>query len=116
MRRRSHVQAMEIPAAARKRAENGETSAKRYANFAVKSRILLETKVGSYTICYRRLSHTNELVVNGRVYDEKKGVLEFEHALYAVIDGHKIEAGLDGDGYSYILFDGELVAFKERKF
>lgn len=60
------------------------------------------------------MKSVNELVINGRVYDEKKGVVEFEHRLCAVIDGHTVEAGYDEDSYSYILFDGELVKRKRR--
>ena len=56
----------------------------------------------------------NELIVNGYVYDKKKGILEFEHTLLAIIDGHKIEAGLDEMGYSFIAFDDELMGYKER--
>ena len=55
----------------------------------------------------------NELVVNGRVYDEKKALFEFSHLLSAVIDGHTVEAGLENDE-SYIAFDGAVVAKKRR--
>lgn len=85
----------------------------RYAEGAT-GRILLEATVQGYTICYRRVRSVNELVINGRVYDEKKGIIEFEHALYATLDGHTIEAGYDKDSFSYILFDGEMVARKRR--
>lgn len=78
-----------------------------------KSRILLEANVKGYMICYRRVKTVNELVINGRVYDEKKGVIEFPHRLEAVVDGHIIAAGCDNDSYSYILFDGKTI---ERKF
>ena len=91
-----------------------ESLAIRYADFGVKSRILLEAEAETYTICYRRVKTVNELVVNGRVYDEKKALIEFEHTLRAVIDGHTIEAGLDELSCSYIRFDGELIAYKER--
>ena len=82
-------------------------------------RTLAETEKDGYRICYRRLRNfTNELVVNGRVYAEKKGWLEASHALFAVVDGHRIEAGamlVDGDRYySYIRFDGRRAAKKKR--
>jgi len=80
----------------------------------VKSRILLEARVQGYQICYRRVKSTNELVINGRVYDEKKGIIEFAHKLCATVDGHEIEAGYDSDSYSYILFDGEMIQRKIR--
>ena len=92
----------------------GDSAVLRYADFAVKSRILLEAKAEGYTICYRRVKSTNELVINGRVYDEKKGFFEFEHKLMAVVGGHTIEAGYDGDEHSYITFDGNLIEYKRR--
>jgi len=58
--------------------------------------------------------HVNELVVNGDVYDERRGIIEFEHRLTAVIDGHTIEAGLDRESFSYLLFDGEEISRKRR--
>ena len=86
----------------------------RCADFSVKHKILLAAKVSGYEICYRRVKSVNELIVNGYVYDEKKAVIEFEHSLFAVIDGHKIEAGLDGTSSSFICFDEKLIYYKER--
>ena len=79
-----------------------------------KGRVLLEAKADKYDIVYRRRKAVNELVINGSVYDEIKGILEFEHSLTASLGGHRIEAGLDEDGYSYILFDKRRVAEKKR--
>ncbi len=79
-----------------------------------KSRILLAAKVEEYDIVYRRRKAVNELVINGWVYDEIKGILEFEHSLTASLGGHHIEVGLDSDSYSYILFDGKRIAEKKR--
>jgi len=79
-----------------------------------KGRVLLEAKADKYDIVYRRQKAVNELVINGSVYDEIKGILEFEHSLTASLGGHRIEAGLDEDGYSYILFDKRRVAEKKR--
>ena len=98
-----------------KRRERGvDDNPIRHANCSVKVRILLEARVEEYEICYRRVKSVNELVVNGVVYDEKKGVIEFAHNLSAVVDGHTIEAGLSDDSYSYIMFDGECLANKLR--
>lgn len=102
--------------AARKAKGNDKTDSvgMREADMAVKSRILLDANVEGYEICYRRVKSVNELVINGRVYDEKKGIIEFAHKLCATIDAHNIEAGCDEDGYSYILFDGEVIDCKKR--
>ena len=88
----------------------------RYADMTKRGRVLLEAKKDKYEIVYRRLKKVNELIVNGKVYDEMKAVLEVEHVLSAEIDGHKIEAGLEGGtySYSYIRFDGETLAEKRR--
>lgn len=90
------------------------SGALRRADPTVKYRILLETKIEGYEICYRRVKSVNELVVNGMVYDEMKAILEFAHRLCATIDGHAIEAGLDEDTYSYIAFDGTIIEYKQR--
>lgn len=91
-----------------------ETDVLRYVDPVAKGRILLEANVEQYHICYRRVKFVNELVINGRVYDEKKGIFEFEHQLCALVDGHSIEAGMDENSYSYILFDGEVIEQKMR--
>ena len=98
-----------------KRRESGKKDeVLRDVDRSVKSRILLEASVPGYDICYRRVKNVNELVINGVVYDEIKGVLEFAHALSAVVDEHEIEAGLSEDNFSYIMFDGELIKKKRR--
>ena len=87
----------------------------RDADMTKRGRILLEATKDKYEIVYRRLKKVNELIVNGRVYDEMKAVLEVEHTLSAEIDGHKIEAGLQEIGtISFIRFDGETLAEKRR--
>ncbi len=91
----------------------GNSAALRAADTDIKQKILLDAAVDSYSICYRRVKSTNELVINGYVYDEKKGILECAHTLIAVIDNHKIEVGFDNT-HSFIIFDGELIAQKLR--
>ena len=102
----------EIARHAAKKEIYGDTCILRCADLIVKSRTLLEATVGEYHISYRRVKNVNELVINGYVYDEKKGVLEFAHKLCANIDGHNIEVGYDDESYSYIMFDEEII---ERK-
>ena len=98
-----------------KRRESGKKDeVLRDADRSVKSRILLEASVPGYDICYRRVKNVNEFVINGVVYDEIKGIIEFTHTLSAVVDGHEIEAGLSEDSFSYIMFDGECLAHKRR--
>lgn len=99
---------------ARHAARKNKAKVLRFADPDVKSRTLLEVSEQGYQICYRRVKSTNELMINGRVYDEMKAVIEFEHKLCAQLDGHRIEAGLDHQDHSYILFDGALIKEKKR--
>ena len=85
----------------------------RTASRDVKHRVLAEARVGNYDICYRRVKSTNELVINGNVYDELNGVMEYAHTLEAHMDGHCITASYTGT-HSVIEFDGEVVAKKLR--
>lgn len=86
----------------------------RMADTEEKSRILLEAESGGYHIVYRRLKKTNELVVNGRVYDEYVALIEYPHTLTAIVDGHKIEIQYDMGSHMYILLDGVMLAEKFR--
>ena len=87
----------------------------READNTVKYRVLLQIRVANYDICYRRVKHTNELVINGNVYGEYKAVMEFSHELTALYDGHRIVAGLKGFN-SFIAIDGEIVSKQVRKY
>ncbi len=86
----------------------------RMADMQVKARVLLEAEAYGYHIVYRRVKRTNELVVNGRVYDEYEALVEFPHTLTAVVDGHKIEVQYDVSSRMYIFFDGNQLAKKLR--
>ena len=85
----------------------------READKTVKHKVLLEKRTLNYDICYRRVKHTNELIINGNVYDELEGIVEPPHTLNAIIDGHHISAGYTGT-HSFISVDGETVAKKLR--
>lgn len=86
----------------------------RYADLDVKARVFLETEVSGHTVTYRRVKKVNELVVDGKVYDEMEALVEMPHVLKARIDGHLIEAGLDNASRSYLNVDGQRVAKKLR--
>lgn len=102
----------EAPAAS---ADNQSSFILRPADPDVKHRVLLETRLYTYDICYRRVkaTHTNELVINGNVYDEIEGVMEYPHVLKAQVDGHVFEAGYTGT-HSFISVDGQDAARKLR--
>lgn len=92
----------------------GETPILRKADDNVKHRVLLETDELGHHICYRRVKRINELVIDGYVYDDVEMLIENAHALNAVIAGHKIQVGFDGDINSYLRIDGETVLKKKR--
>ena len=80
----------------------------------VKCRILLEYTVGGYRICYRRVKRTNELVINGQVYDEYVALVEHEHTLFATLDGHTYAVGTTNSQRMFIEVDDQIVAKKMR--
>lgn len=84
------------------------------ADMSVKARVLLESEVLGHRVCYRRVKQVNELVIDGMVYDEIAMGLETAHALNAQIDGHLIQVGFNGIGFSYLTVDGQQVARKLR--
>lgn len=86
----------------------------RYADESVKARVLLETESAGHKVIYRRVKRVNELVIDGRVYDEYTALVEMAHTLRACIGGHTIEAGYDGATNSFIAVDGQIVAKKFR--
>lgn len=85
----------------------------RTADKEVKHRVLLEVRVLNYDICYRRVKHTNELVIDGNVYDEFEGIIEPAHTLAATVGGHRVEAAFNGT-HSLITVDGKTEAKKLR--
>lgn len=90
------------------------SSVLRIADNEVKARVLLSADVPGYRIVYRRVKRTNELVVNGMVYDEYEALVESPHTLMALLDGHKIEVRYDALNFMYLIFDGEQLAKKIR--
>lgn len=92
------------------------TSVLRMADMDVKSRIFLEADALGHHVIYRRVKKVNELIVDGRVYDEYEALVEFPHTLCAVIGGHKFEAGISAASQMFIIADGEKVAKKIRLF
>lgn len=85
----------------------------RIADKEIKHRVFLQARAFDLDICYRRVKHTNELVINGNVYDEFIGVYEPAHALQAQINGHYVEAGYTGM-HSVISVDGNIIVKKIR--
>ena len=89
----------------------------RKADFEVKARVFLEYEIFGHKIIYRRVKKTNELIVDGNVYDEYIARMEFWHTLNASVDGHLFSAGiLQMTSRSFIAVDGKIVKEKIRIF
>ena len=86
----------------------------RMADTEVKSRTLLEAEALGHHIVYRRVKRVNELVIDGRVYDEYEALVEHPHTLCAFVGGHKFEVKYDNFSFMYIFADGQQVAKKMR--
>lgn len=93
---------------------NENSSVLRMADTDVKSRTLIVGEYEGYHIEVRRVKRTNELVIDGKVYDEYEALAEFAHTLRATVGGKRIEAGFDGTAKMFIYVDGKLVAKKTR--
>ena len=91
-----------------------ESNILRMADNDVKFRVFVETEAEGHHIVFRRVKKVNELVVDGRVYDEYEALVEFQHKLCAYVGGHKIEAEYDGVSSSLIYVDDKVVAKKLR--
>ena len=94
---------------------DSETSSK-YIRIAedVKARIFLEETVLGRHVVYRRVGTVNELVINGKVYNEYDSLIERPHNLGAYINGHLIEVGITQTSQMYISLDGETIKKKMR--
>ena len=106
----------ELPTGGEEYEENAtaDSTPIRDADKDVKARIFLETDYFNHTITYRRVKKTNELVIDGKVYDEYTALVEAPHILTAVVDGHKIAVGIDNTSRSFINVDGQTVKTKLR--
>ncbi len=92
-----------------------DSKALRPAATDVKSRVLLESEIYGHKVTYRRVKKTNELVIDGDVYDEYTALLEMPHMLKANLGGHTYAAGMDNtSSRSYLLVDGKTVITKLR--
>lgn len=79
-----------------------------------KSRVFIDTEASGMHIIVRRTKHTNELIINGCVYDEYEGIVEYAHTLTADLSGHRIEAVFDGATSIKLFVDNQEVAKKIR--
>ncbi|MBQ9915322.1 MAG: hypothetical protein IJO50_04170 [Clostridia bacterium] len=102
-----------VPVVEEETDENIDTKPLYMADTDCKSRTLLETDFEGRHISYRRVKRTNELVIDGYVYQNAEMLIEPRHFLSAKLDGHEYQVGYDGLN-SYIMVDGTRIAKKLR--
>ncbi|MBQ2062144.1 MAG: hypothetical protein II458_05640 [Oscillospiraceae bacterium] len=81
---------------------------------AEKARVLVEADFGARHIQVLRSRGLTELVVDGRVYGRREGIVETAYTISAVVHGHEIATTLTPDGRQRILADGEILAEASR--
>lgn len=94
--------------------EPANTFIPQLADTEVKARILAEGDAFGHHIVYRRVKRTNQLVIDGYVYDEIEMLVEPAHTLSATVDGHTVTVGFDGVANSFIDVDGQQIVKKKR--
>ena len=92
----------------------GDSSPLHIADMTVKSRVFLETIENGHYIVYRRVKRTNELMIDGYVYDKVEMLIEPAHVLRARLDGQEYAVGFDGICHSYFALNGEKKVKKVR--
>ena len=86
----------------------------RWAQEDVKFRVFLEEEYNGHRVCYRRVKRVNELVIDGKVYDEYEALMELPHTLSARIDGHTYEVGYNQQSRVFFSVDGQKIKSKMR--
>ena len=96
--------------------EIADTPSLGMADMDVKCRVFLEVEANGCVITYRRVKKTNQLVINGQIYDEYEALVEQGHVLSANIGEHFYQAGITPAGVMFIDVDGQRLAKKLRIF
>ncbi|MBQ5592594.1 MAG: hypothetical protein IIU80_06575 [Clostridia bacterium] len=91
-----------------------DTSVLRMADTEAKARIFVQADYNGKHIEFRRVKRTNELVINGMVYDEYEALAESAHTLTACIGGQKFEAVFDGMTNVLLFVDSQEIARATR--
>jgi len=81
---------------------------------SMKGRVILAQIVGSLDIKVKRLFGVTELIVNGMVYAEKKGIIESAYTLEARVENVPIQATMDAAANMCLYVDGSLLEKKKR--
>ena len=95
-------------------ANNENSSYIRRAETDVKFRVLAKAEFNGHSIIFRRVKRTNELIIDGYVYDEIEMLVETPHILSAKINGELIQAGMRYPSFGFISVNGKEIAKKIR--
>lgn len=79
-----------------------------------KGRVLISSNYNGLNIEVRRSKALTELVIDGKVYAERKGVIESEYELAAIVSGVEIKTAMTTQSVMYLYADGVQIAKKFR--
>jgi len=79
-------------------------------------RIILSAAYGNLDIIVKRVYGVTELIVNGMVYAEQKGVVEVKYTMEACVDNILITVSMSNLGKMRLFANGDLLASKQRLF
>ena len=79
-----------------------------------KGRVSLSAQYNGMNVEVRRSKGLTELIVDGKVYAEKEGVLETEYTIYARVSGVLFSTSMTMQSVMYLYANEELLAKKIR--
>ena len=79
-------------------------------------RIIFSQPYGNWEIVVQRAFSTTELIVNGIVFAEKKGIVETSYTLDAYVENTYIKVTMDLSGQMELYVNGDLLASTRRFF
>ena len=79
-----------------------------------KGRVILSQNYNDLEIVVKRVFGTTELVINGIVYAERKGLVETSYILEAYLNDTMIKATMDTSATMYLHVNGNLLSKKKR--
>lgn len=79
-----------------------------------KGRVVISSNYNGLNIEVRRSKALTELVIGGKVYAEKKGIIEGEYELAAIVSGVEIKTVMTAQAVMFLYADGVQIAKKIR--
>lgn len=79
-----------------------------------KGRVIMSAEYNGMNVEVRRSKGLTELIVNGKVYAEKKGVIETEYTICARVSGVEFSTTMTMQSVMFLFADGKQIAKKIR--